>query len=81
MTQFKWKEIPKNYLGYVDYQSIPSPVVKRLVGEAEKVKLREEYNARIKWSLTDANKAAIQKIEYQLQSIENMLCDLLSVPD
>lgn len=76
MAQFKWQEIPKNRVGYVDYQSIPSPMVRRLVGEAEKVKLKEEYKARIKWTLTAANVTAIRKIEYQLQSIENMLCDL-----
>ena len=74
--KFKWDKIPKNPKGFVYYPGIPSPIVRKMVAEAETIKLREEYKARIQWQKTPANDGRLNQIEEHLNQIEYLTAEL-----
>ena len=74
--KFKWEQIPKTRKGFVNYMAIPSPIVRRMVADAEIKKLQEEYSARIQWIEQPENENRIKHIERQLNHIEYIVSEL-----
>ena len=77
--KFDWKKVPTNQQGFVEYDHIPSPPIRRMVAEAERIKVSEEYKARIQWNRSGSNQARLMALEVRLQLIDQILYCLKEV--
>ena len=73
--KFRWNQIPKTPLGFVDYRVIPSHPIRVMVGEAELVKLKEEYKAKVQWVQTKAVSERLDSIEKQINYIDEVVLE------
>ncbi|WP_066017249.1 hypothetical protein [Endozoicomonas atrinae] len=77
MTQFDWKQIPRNRDGFVNYSLIPSMPVRRMIARAEVIKLTEDLKARRQWQPSDLNQRRIRLIEAHLLKLERAYPEVL----
>ena len=71
--KFKWNKIPTTSKGFVNYELIPSPIVRRMVADAEIIKLTEEHKARTKWDSTNFNTGRIKNLEERIKHIDRLI--------